>query len=189
MYKLTLLIALISAVSPFVFAQPEWRQVAAYQFDWDGRGNVQVVLERRLQDGSDTFARLHIRVPGQKKFTLFNANAWVPYASDETSRSARLRGFRNLITSKYVLVLKAAENRTVLILFGCPYASSPGSLDVLELSQTGNPRVVLHRSEFGFEDFRDLDGDGVAEVVGYPCLSSGVRQRAGYVRPIQRVQT
>lgn len=171
MHKLALLIALIPAASLFVAAEPQWRQVAAYQFDWDGRKNVQFVLEQRVQDGPDTFARLHIRVPEHKEFTLSNANSWVPYVSDGASRSGKVRGFPNLITSKYLLVLKAADNKAVLILVGYSYASSPGSLDILELSQTGDPRVVLHRGEFGLEDFRDLDGDGVAEVVGYPCLS------------------
>jgi hypothetical protein len=173
MHKLALLIALIPVASLFVFAEPQWRQAAAYQFDWDGHRNVQVVLERRVQDGPDTFARLRIRAPGQKEFTLSNANAWVPYASEEASRSPKVRVLPNLITSKYVLVLKAAENRAVLTLFGKSYGSSPGSLDVLELSPSGDPRVVLHREKFGLEDFRDLDGDGVAEMVGYPCLSQG----------------
>jgi hypothetical protein len=30
---------------------------------------------------------------------------------------------------------------------------------------------VFHRDEFGLSDLRDLDGDGLAEIVGYPCLS------------------
>jgi hypothetical protein len=31
--------------------------------------------------------------------------------------------------------------------------------------------LVLHRDEFGLGALRDLNGDGTAEIVGYPCLS------------------
>ena len=58
-----------------------------------------------------------------------------------------------------------------MFLFGYSYASSPGSLDVLEVSNKGQPGIVLHRDEFGLKEIRDLDGDGLADIVGYPCLS------------------
>jgi hypothetical protein len=54
----------------------------------------------------------------------------------------------------------------LLVLFGYSYASSPGSPDVLEVSKDGRPAVVFHRNEFGLSDLRDLDGDGLAEIVG-----------------------
>jgi len=92
------------------------------------------------------------------------------YGSDESSLSPKLLK-PNLVRSDYVLARKASENRTLLFLFGHSYASSPGSLDVLEISKDGEAGVVLHREEFGLMELRDLDGDAVAEVVGYPCLS------------------
>ena len=116
------------------------------------------------------FTRIRISTPGQKEFVLTNENGWVKYVSDEASLSSELKK-TNLIRSGYVLGLRAKESRTLLFLFGYSYASSPGSLDVLEVSNNGPIRVILHRDEFGLKELRDLDGDGLAEIVGYPCLS------------------
>jgi hypothetical protein len=149
-----------------------WKSVSTFHFDWDGHDGVRVVLEVPYpwSDPGD-FTRIRIRVPGQKTFTLSNKNGWVKYGSDEASEPPNTLVVKNVVRSPHVLALKVAENRTALFLFGYVYASSPGSLDVLELSEAGQPRVVLHRDEFGLTDVRDFDADGIAEVVGYPCLS------------------
>jgi hypothetical protein len=159
-----------SAIAP---AQTKWQNVSAFQFDWDGHRDVNVLLEKPSEwnDPGD-FTRIRIRVPGQKEFVLTNQNGWVRYASESASMMPDLMKKRSLTPSKYLLAVGAAHDaRTLLFLFGYSYASSPGSLDVLEISQFGQPHVVLHREEFGLAEVRDLDGDGVAEVVGFPCLS------------------
>jgi len=159
-------------VAGAAFAQPASKTVSAFRFDWDGQKDVQVVLEipASWSDPGD-FTRVRIRIPGQKEFTLTNKKGWVKFGSEVASASPEVLKATNLADSKYVLALKAADKRTLLFLFGYSYASSPGSLDVLELSNDGQPRVVLHRNEFGLKEVRDLDGDGLAEIVGYPCLS------------------
>jgi hypothetical protein len=111
-----------------------------------------------------------MRLPRQREFVLTNVNGWVKYNSDGLNLSKQLRN-NNLVHSDCVLAAKAKSGRTLLLLFGYGYASSPGSLDVLEISHHGQPRVVLHRDELGLKELRDLDGDGMAELVGYPCLS------------------
>lgn len=153
-------------------AQTTWKRVSSFTFDMDGRKDVQVVLEIPTswsQPGD--FTRVRIRVPGQKEITMANGSGWVKYGSDEASASPEIRRATNLASSKYVLALKAADKRTLLFLLGYSYASAPGSLDVVELSDDGQPGIVLHRDEFGLKELRDVDADGVAEIVGYPCLS------------------
>lgn len=152
--------------------QPSWERVSSFAFDWNGHNDVRVVLEIPPSwSNPGDFTRIHVLVPGQKDFILSNKEGWVKYGSEEASASPGIRGVTNLLRSPYVLALKIAQNRTVLFLLGYSYASSPGSLDVLELSDRGKPTVVLHREELGLKEVRDLDGDGVAEIVGYPCLS------------------
>ncbi len=103
---------------------------------------------------------------------LRNDSGWVKYASEAANIMPGLLKRKNLVPSQYVLALEAGnQNRALLFLLGYSYASSPGSLDVVEVSEAGDPRIVLHREEFGFADLIDLDSDHVAEVVGYPCLS------------------
>ena len=42
---------------------------------------------------------------------------------------------------------------------------------MLEIAKDGDTRRVLHRDELGLKELRDLDGDGLVELIGYPCLS------------------
>jgi hypothetical protein len=96
----------------------------------------------------------------------------VKYASEAASILPDLLKRRNVVPSQYVLALNATANgQTLLFLLGYSYASSPGSLDVIELSQAGQPHVILHRKELGLADVRDLDADGIAEIIAFPCLS------------------
>jgi len=173
-HRAVLIFALLFTVATPAFAEPQtvWKRVSSFTFDWDGHRDAQVVLEipSTWSDPGDV-TRVRVRVPGQKEFTLANKQGWVKYRADEASVSGEIRKRPNLVRSPYVLVLKTAENRTALFLFGYSYASSPGNLDVLEISDAGQPRVVLHREELGLKDVRDLNGDGVAEIVGYPCFS------------------
>jgi hypothetical protein len=171
-YRVVLIVVVLFVVSMASSAQTTWERVSSFQFNWNGQANVRVTLEIPYpRSAPGDFMRIRIRVPGQKEFTLSNKNGWVKYGSKEASQPSRRLIAKNVVRSNQVLALKVAENRTALFLFGYEYASSPGSLDVLELSEGGQPRVVLHREELGLTDVRDLDGDAVAEVVGHPCLS------------------
>lgn len=172
--RVVLTLALLSALSQAVAGQTTWNRVSSFQhrFDNQDRAVVFVLEVPSPWKGNGDFARIRIRVTGQREFVLASEDGWAEYAEQETQLTNKLRkSIKNLVRSTYVLMAKAAENRTFLFLFGHVYGSSPGSLDVLELGLEGRPRVVLHRNELGLEDVRDLDGDGVAEVVGYPCLS------------------
>jgi hypothetical protein len=132
---------------------------------------VTIIIEIPVNwKGAGDFTRIRIRVPRRKEFVLTNKDGWIKYLSKDAELSPELRK-TNLVPSEYVFAMKAGENRTLLFLFGWPYGSSPGSLDVLEVSNNGQPRVVLHRDELGLKELHDLDGDGLAEVVAYPCLS------------------
>lgn len=171
-YRVLVLLAVTCGSTAFACAQTKWRHVADFRFNWNGHSDVHVALEIPSQwnDPGD-FTRIRIQVPSHKDFVLSNNEGWVKYNSDMASVSPQIRARENLIPSKYVLALAAANSRTLLFLTGYSYASSPGSLDVLEISERGQPHVVLHQEELGLRDVLDLAQDGVADVVAYPCLS------------------
>ena len=174
--RVLLALALSLVISSSLFAQTKWRQIETFKFDWDGHKDVQIILEHPvMRSAPGDFTRVRIHVPNQKEFTIVNSYGWVPYGSDEASMSPSSWKLKNLVPSKHVLGLEVGKNRTALFLLGYIYASSPGSLHIVEISDSGQPRVVLHRVEFGLEDVRDLDGDSVAEIVGFPCLSQEFR--------------
>jgi hypothetical protein len=172
--NLGFIMALLLTAQVGAFGQTSWRTVSSFQFNWDGQEHVEVVLEKPQPSSGDLsgdFTRIRIRVPGQKEFSLSNKDGWMKYDSEGASRPSKALTTQNTVPSGHVLALKVAKDRTALFLFGYAYGSSPGSLDVLELAEDRQPRVVLHQKEFGLTDVRDLDGDNVAEIVGYPCLS------------------
>lgn len=154
------------------FGQTNWQQVSNFHFKWNNYKDVHVTLEipSGWNDPGD-FTRICIQVPGHKDFTLGNDEGWVKYNSGMAEVSHLIRARKNLASSEYVLALPVANGRMLLFLTGYSYASSPGSLDILEISASGQPHVVLHKEELGLKDVRDLDHDGMTEVIGYPCLS------------------
>jgi hypothetical protein len=93
----------------------------------------------------------------------------VDYTLKEASISPKLP--KTLTPSERVLAVKAAQNRTLIFLFGFGYASSFGKLDMLEISDTGEPRLALHLGELKLEEVRDLDGHGIVEVIGKTCMT------------------
>ncbi len=164
---------LLCALIGTLHAEAKWERVSSIMLNWGDHPCVQVILEIPFgwSDPGD-FTRIRIRVPGQKEFVLQNKLGWVKYSSDVAEIDPKLRDAPKLVKSRFVLGLNATKDgRMVLFLLGYSYASSPGSLDVIELSPSGQPRVVLHREELGLVAFRDLDNDGIAEIVGRPCLS------------------
>jgi hypothetical protein len=166
------LLAIVCAALQLGGAQTKRRKVSDFQFNWNGRRNVKVILEIPEPWGaSGDFTRIRILVPGEQQFAAKNDEGWVKFRSEVASTSPDVRRYKNLVPSEYVLAEKASEQgRTLLFLVGYSYASSPGSLDVIELPSIGPPRIVLHKNEFGIQELKDLDADGTAELVGYPCL-------------------
>jgi len=45
-----------------------------------------------------------------------------------------------------------------------------GRRNVKVILEIPEPWIVLHKNEFGIQELKDLDADGTAELVGYPCL-------------------
>jgi hypothetical protein len=152
-------------------AEDKWKLVSSFQYDWDNHGAVNFVFEipSAGAEGGGDFTRVRIQVPGQKEFVLTNEDGWVDYTPKEASISSKLPS--TLAPSKKVLAVKAAQNRTLIFLFGFGYASSFGKLDMLEISDTGEPRLALRLDELRLEEVRDLDGDGIAEVIGKTCMT------------------
>lgn len=80
----------------------------------------------------------------------------------------------NLLRSKYLYLapkLANARGEPALVVFGGAFASDPAAIRILALNATGAPYVLLSEETFWLAAIKDLDGDGVPEVVGYRSLS------------------
>jgi hypothetical protein len=136
---LTLNCAMLCLAS-FGYAPVHWQTVAKLTFNWNGRRNVQAILDAPEVRGEAThFTRIRIQVPGENQFVLNNDKGW-----------AKLQyRYHNPLRSDFMLAANASEGRISLVILGFSDAGMPESLDVIELPSTGGPRVVLHSGTLG----------------------------------------
>jgi len=149
----------------------DWATVEEFDFDWQGNGKpTHFKIE---QSEEEQVARLTITIQGQQDFVLDNDDAWDQFKNDFTAEEDFLSKNKNLAASKYAYILspsKSERSRPWIFLVTPEYGSDPGNLFVLGLDSSAHPKVML-KTTFHIKEFRDLDGDGVAEIAGLPCFS------------------
>ena len=147
----------------------DWGVAEEFDFDWQGNGQPAHFKIEQSQD--EQTSRLTISIKGQKDWALENDGVWEEFARDFLKEEDFLKKNRNLASSKYAFSLAPSPSARPWIFLVTPqYASDPGNLFVLALDSTGRPEVIL-KITFHIKEFRDIDGDGVAEIAGQPCFS------------------
>jgi hypothetical protein len=150
-----------------------WPTVETANGMWNGRGPVRFVLQIPTDhDAGGEFTRVRIRVPGEREFVVTDEDGLIAFTGKYELIPKQLqRQSLGRMKSERLLMLPMDGENALLFLIGYGYASSPGSLHVIELGPTGPPKEILYKKELGLEDVVDLDGDGRKELVAYPCLS------------------
>ncbi|MFN2598152.1 MAG: hypothetical protein ABR563_13315 [Pyrinomonadaceae bacterium] len=170
MSKLLLICLLLWQTPAPALKRVNWRSVETTDFRWRKGGETYTsVVESDVQGKEET--ELLIRVPSGRDFWL-SIPGGVVKASD--GWLDKKLAAENLLKSNYLFLtnrLKNGEGTPMLIVFGAAKASAPGSLRVLSLDKTGYPVEVLSDDNFQLTSLADLDGDGIAEIVGKHCLS------------------
>jgi hypothetical protein len=147
----------------------DWGVAEEFDFDWQGNGQPAHFKIEQSQD--EQTSRLTISIKDQKDWVLENDDVWEVFARDFVKEEDFLKKNRNLAASKYAFSLApSATARPWIFLITPQYASDPGTLFVLALDSSGHPAVIL-KTTLHIKEFRDLDGDGVAEIAGLPCSS------------------
>jgi hypothetical protein len=147
----------------------DWAVAEEFDFDWQGNGQPAHFKIEQSQD--EQTSRLTISIKGQKDWVLENDDVWEEFARDFLKEEDVLKKNRNLVASKYAFSLAASPSARPWIFLVTPqYGSDPGTLFVLALDSAGHPAIILKRT-LHIKEFRDLDGDGVAEIAGQPCFS------------------
>ena len=147
-------------------AQSNWLAIETTKFDWS-KSTQTLILEKR-DDGE---FRLRIQTPGQVDFLL-------PLASGVAQLNEKILDKElladNLLSSSYLYVspqLRDHSGRPMLLVFGEPLGSDPGSLNIVALGQMRVPIVVFSSKAFQLIAIKDLDRDNRSEIVGLHCLS------------------
>lgn len=172
--KVIALIVATVMVTSLACCQSKWQTVSIVRHDWNHRGRLVTLIFQANQEGDPgDFHRVRIQVPGHPELVVTNDTGWVKWRAEGDSLPAKLLSSKEDAKSDYALFLKVSPGRSMLVLIGYPYASSPGSLHVVELTDSDEPKLILHKEELGLSGVDDLDADGTKEIVTYPCLSEG----------------
>lgn len=151
----------------------DWDIAEEFDFEWQGNGaSAHFKIE---QSKEEQVSRLTIRIKGQPDFVLDNDDAYDEFKNDFTPEEKFLSRNKNLAPSKYAYALSpstAGKLRPLVFLVTPQYGSDPGNLFVLALDSASRPKVIL-KTTLHITEFRDLDGDGAADIAGQPCFSQG----------------
>lgn len=147
----------------------DWGVAEEFDFDWQGNSTpAHFKIEQSMEE---QVSRLTISFKGQKDWVLENDDVWEVFARDFLKEEDFLKKNRNLTTSKYAFSLAPSPTAKPWIFLVTPqYGSDPGTLFVLALDGSGRPAIIF-KETLHIKEFRDLDGDGVAEIAGQPCFS------------------
>jgi len=147
----------------------DWHVAEEFEFDWAKNG--QPAHFKIEQSEEEQISRLTVNFKGRKDWVLENDDVWEVFERDFLKEEDFLKKSRNLAQSKYAFSLAPSSAAKPWIFLVTPqYGSDPGSLFVLALDASDNPKIIFNKT-FHLKEFRDLDGDGVAEIAGQPCFS------------------
>lgn len=152
----------------------QWTIADEFDFDWQRNGiPAHFLVEQNMVK---QVSRITVRIKGQPDFVVDDKDGvWDAFENAILRGEDFLSRHKNLAPSKYAYSLApSASNqlKPLVFLVNAAYASDPERLYVFGLDSSGRPKVLLN-TLFHIREFRDLDGDGVAEIVGWPCFSQG----------------
>jgi hypothetical protein len=146
--------------------------VESSAFTWSpGRSPYDLRIEGR-PDIDAGHPVLRIVGPGGERLVVKAGGGLVPYAEGLLDPIASHSG--QAVKSRYVYAnaaLRDRQGQPMVAVFGYAFASDPGAVRVIGLDGAGRPRVLLRQETFALAEVRDLDGDGVAELIGRRRLS------------------
>jgi hypothetical protein len=138
-------------------------------FPWLKTGRPYTFILESVEGANEN--RLRIEVPGRHDFILSVPGGIVTVNDGLLNKKLAAD---NLLKSNYLYLspkFTDIKERSMLFVFGSAYGSSPGSVRVLSLDQSGYPVEVFSSNEFEVTALTDLNGDGIAEIIGKRCLS------------------
>jgi len=157
-----------------------WETVERVSVPWvEGVGSYELSIEQHVgsPDHRADSARVRIRVPGRPDFVFVNDTNPYPFrALDElTVLNKEVLRFPYRLRSRYAILTNAllGKRRPPVLLLVGDGGEDPDPLIIIALDKTGYP-VTIFYAELAVTELRDLDGDGLPELVGNATYAEGL---------------
>ena len=174
--------------TPFLITDAtKWKTVEEFDYQWKAdqpTTHFKLEVPEGWNDPGD-FLRIHIQPKGRTEFVLTN-DAWIEYSDEKFPDDFTRLKQQSLVPSKYVLILPHSPKPDVppLIFLRTWDPIGPGRLHIIGWQPSGDP-FLLFNQELYLVDVNDVDGDGMKEIIGRPCIGEGVGPDAGSYTPYQ----
>lgn len=185
-----------SQIQKILFSDQVWEEggyspVENISFEIDNDGIVDTISVFSINNWSDPgdYQEIDIKASSGTLTRMYNLGDWINLEKEQADRFRSI----NKTKSERFLVADISKDKTLLIIFGYSYASSPGTLTIIDLNK-GNPIPIL-QTEFELQQIEDIDNDGTLEIIGlkYYCedccyedsISTGMTYMPYYVLKFQ----
>ncbi|HNV82595.1 MAG: hypothetical protein WBK94_02395 [Tenuifilaceae bacterium] len=145
-----------------IWENEEYTLIDKIPYDIDKDEVKDTILVYKIKDWSDPgdYQRLDIKLSSGELTKIYNLGDWINMEKEQLDRFQNI----NKLKSKRFLITDISKEKTLLIIFGWAYASSPGKLTIIELRK-GNLIPIL-QTKFDLLRLEDLDYDGEKELIG-----------------------
>jgi len=113
------------------------------------------------------FQKLEIKTSNHDLYEFYNLGDWINMNSNQIKEFKSV----NRVNTNRFLITDLSDKKTIMIIFGYRYASTPGNLTVIDLSK-GKPDILFNDS-FELDRIKDINDDNLKELIGCEFYSEG----------------
>ena len=143
----------------------EFKVVEIINIDINGDNKNDAITLEQIKDWGDPgdFHKVTIKIAGKDERTFFNSSGWVAIGGYETQFVGNLLT-EAIYKSKYISLQKVSNSEILLFCFGYVYASQPGLLSIINLTNPNNAELIFN-DNFYLYKLKDIDNDNKKDII------------------------
>lgn len=139
--------------------------IETVHYDFNGDKRNDTIKIERIVDWGDPgdFHKITISLSGKGENVFFNSGGWIAIGDYELQF---VKDFvsKSIVPSEYISLQRVSSTDILLFCFGYVYASQPGLLSVINITNNDDSRLIFNDNYYLYK-FEDFDNDGVKDIV------------------------
>lgn len=156
------------------FADQIWKdggytKIDQMTFDMDNDNIPDTIKIYNIPDWTDPgdFQKLEFKLSNNDFYEIYNLGDW---SNLDNFQIDKLKDINKFSSNKFIIT-DISDTKTIMIIFGWTYASSPGRLTIIDL--TNGEIKILYDNQFKLKAIEDLDNDGIKDLIGLRYFGEG----------------